>query len=207
MMIYVVVNTSRSSASQMAPHFLHIALPWKTCLLLHHLGHSHKQTTWSCNQYHCPICLSAALASNSLRHHTTLFICLYKHVTSCDFLQWLEIQRQQRTALLPGTWRRGRGEGGRLWVGGVLTTHVVKTTYHTESKPSLIKRAERTKTQPFTSSTKITIEIGIPHLLEIKLILKRSKTFIRTATFLTCRGFYRNGAQRTLQDCNTRAVL
>lgn len=79
---------------------------------------------------------------------------------------------------------------------------------HTESKPSLIKRAERTKTQPFTSSTKITIEIGIPHLLEIKLILKRSKTFIRTATFLTCRGFYRNGAQRTLEDCNnTRAVL
>lgn len=165
MMIYVVVNTSRSSASQMPPHFLHIALPWKTCLLLHHLGHSHKQTTWSCNQYHCPICLSAALASKSLRHHhTSLFICLYKHVTSCDFLQWLEIQRvlqelqegkrrtagaglctcvvndkqrsvhftgfimrQQRTALLPGTWRRGR-----LWVGRVLTTtHVVKTTYHT----------------------------------------------------------------------------
>ena len=117
------------------------------------------------------------------------------------------IMRQQRTALLPGTWRRGRG-WGRLWVGGVLTTHVVKTTYHTDRKPSLIKRAKRTKTQPFISSTKITIEIGIPHLLEITLVLKRSMAFIRTATFLTCRGFYSNGAQRTLQDCNnTGAVL
>lgn len=44
---------------------------------------------------------------------------------------------------------------------------------HTESKPSLIKRAKRTKTQPFTSSTKITIEIGIPHLLEITHIEKQ----------------------------------